>query len=102
VSDDELQWNAQRDALEQTPTAVPVTCPQCGTQSLSEFPALVIIVGLTRWKNMVLSAPCHAGAWNASLAELDAIRVHLGEPWLDAHRYLMQAGDAGGGSGGLH
>jgi hypothetical protein len=73
----------------ETPIPLPVTCPICGTESVTAFPALVVLTALTRWNNMALYASCHEGSWNASPAEIERIRAFLGEPWIDAHRYLV-------------
>jgi len=65
--------------------AIPVRCPQCGAVGLSEFPVMVVAVALVKWNNMCLYAPCHAGGWDASQEEIDAIRRHLGHEWIREH-----------------
>jgi hypothetical protein len=62
---------------------VPVQCPSCGIVRMTSFPVLVILAALTKWQQMRLYAGCHDGAWDASPAELQAIRQHLGEEWID-------------------
>jgi hypothetical protein len=61
---------------------IPVTCPQCGEASLSAHPVVVVVTALTQWNRMLLRAACHEQAWNATHAELQAIREHLGEDWI--------------------
>jgi hypothetical protein len=75
---------------EEAPTLVPVRCPICGQESVAIFPAIVVVVALTRWNNLGLHSSCHLASWNASKLELKNIRAHLGESWIDAHRPLMR------------
>jgi hypothetical protein len=56
---------------------IPVTCPACGALNLMEYPAIVVAVATTRWNNMLLTSPCHDVAWDASHAELTAIREFI-------------------------
>jgi hypothetical protein len=65
--------------------ALPVRCPKCDAQGLSEFPFAVVAVALMKWNNMCLYAPCHEGAWDAGEKELEAIRHYLGREWLREH-----------------
>jgi len=65
--------------------ALPVRCPQCDAQGLSEFPVAVVVIALTKWNNMCLYSPCHDGSWDAGEKELEAIRQYLGRDWLREH-----------------
>ena len=71
--------------------SVPVTCRKCGTESLIDFPILVVVVALTQWNQLALYTHCHDGQWDATPRELDAIRRHLGEAWIEEHRELLGA-----------
>ena len=73
---------------------LPITCPQCGLESLVEFPVIVVVAALTRWNQMALHAGCHDGSWNASPAELARIRSHVGESWIHSHASQGQGGVA--------
>jgi hypothetical protein len=64
---------------------IPVRCPKCGLTGISEFPVVVVAIGLVKWNNMCLYAPCHEGGWDASENELEAIRHYLGREWLREH-----------------
>jgi hypothetical protein len=57
----------------------PVTCPQCGTERLTEFDADVVTVALVRGSDICLVATCHDQMWNASELEVEQIREYLGE-----------------------
>ncbi len=72
--------------MEEATVLVPVTCPQCGIKSLSEQPIIVVVTALTRWNRMLLRALCHEEAWDATPAELEAIREYLGAAWIEQHR----------------
>lgn len=68
------------------PTVVlPVTCPKCGKNSMSEFPIAVVAMAMARWNNMALYANCHEGGWDAQDSELERIRSYLGVEWLRQH-----------------
>jgi hypothetical protein len=53
---------------------------------MTAFPVIVVVTALTHWQQMLLHADCHEGTWNATPAELDVIREHLGDQWLTFHR----------------
>ena len=50
----------------------------CGTDTVTEFPTLVVVTALTQWNNMRLHGTCHAVFWDASAAEIQSIREQLG------------------------
>jgi hypothetical protein len=70
---------------------VPLTCPTCGTEQFVACPVAVVVTALTRWNNMHLHSPCHPVSWNASQSELQRIRHHVGEAWIEAHSALGAA-----------
>lgn len=88
-SGEQLSAIGPPQSAEETPILLPVTCPVCGTESLTEYPVLVVMTALTRWHNMALYASCHEGSWDASSAEMARIRAFLGDPWIEAHRHIM-------------
>jgi len=63
----------------------PVTCPECGKETLGVYPiAAVASALLTDTDPLVLSVLCHpAHSWSASPAELAQIREYLGA-WLSS------------------
>jgi hypothetical protein len=56
---------------------IPVHCPRCGSATIMNCPWIVLTAALTRWNHMNLHAACCAVSWDASAAELDAIRRFL-------------------------
>jgi hypothetical protein len=69
----------------------PVTCPQCGKESLAEYRVVAVTIALFEWGSMRLYADCHQVFWDASLVERDQIREYLGTAWLGgapSARYL--------------
>ena len=56
----------------------PVTCPKCGTERLTEFPADVVADALARGSEICLVATCHDVIWDASALELEQIREYFG------------------------
>jgi hypothetical protein len=66
--------------------SIPVTCRVCGLNSMVAFPAVVVGVALTRWHHMQLRSDCHDVSWDASDAEIMAIRGYLGEAWISARK----------------
>jgi hypothetical protein len=56
----------------------PVTCPKCGTERLTEFPADVVADALSRGADICLVATCHDVIWDASMLEVEQIREYLG------------------------
>jgi hypothetical protein len=56
----------------------PVTCPNCGSERLTEFPVNVVADALLRGEDICLVATCHDVIWDASELELEQIREYLG------------------------
>jgi hypothetical protein len=71
--------------MDKTTVFLPIKCPQCGTESLTEFPTIVVATALTQWNQLQIHANCHPKPWDASAAELQAIRNHLGPTWIEAN-----------------
>lgn len=72
---------------------LPVRCPQCGQQSLSEFRFSVVAEGL-QTRQMRLYAHCHLESWDASEFELERMRSHLDEMWNDGWLFASSDLDA--------
>lgn len=64
----------------------PVTCPECGSGKLTDFPITVVVDALRKDTNICLVATCHDTIWDASAVEVEQIREYLGAIWLDAQR----------------
>ncbi|MEA3152361.1 MAG: hypothetical protein QOD56_3300 [Gammaproteobacteria bacterium] len=62
----------------------PVTCPQCGKESLAEYRVVAVTIALFEWGSMRLYADCHQVFWDASVVERGQIREYLGTSWLGA------------------
>jgi hypothetical protein len=77
--------------MERLEVSIPIQCPRCGTPTLADFPVAVVVMALTSWKQMRLYSACHEGAWDATPSELEAIRVHLGDVWIEARRISLMA-----------
>ena len=57
---------------------IPVTCPQCGAERLTEFDVYVLADALDRGSDICLVATCHDLIWDASVTEVEQIREYLG------------------------
>jgi hypothetical protein len=68
---------------------IPVGCPSCGVVSLQKFPVLVVVIAVTSWKQMHLYSACHNLAWDASPSEIECIREHLGDAWIESQRQRL-------------
>jgi hypothetical protein len=64
---------------------IPVRCPECGTVALTAFPILVVVTALTSWQQMRLYSSCHETGWDATQLEIQSMREHLGENWLQSN-----------------
>jgi hypothetical protein len=56
---------------------VPITCPECAQESLSEFPIAAIADALVTGDTIRLFASCHDKVWNASFIEREQLREYL-------------------------
>jgi hypothetical protein len=70
--------------------AIPVKCPKCAQVFMCDFPILVVVTALMRWKNMNLYLAGHVGAWDATEEDLRLIREHVGEAWLEAQQNQLR------------
>jgi hypothetical protein len=68
---------------------LPVNCPCCGQQSLSDFRVTVVAEAL-QTNQMRLYAKCHITGWEASQAELERIRDHLETVWAAGWQTVCQ------------
>jgi hypothetical protein len=57
----------------------PVTCPQCGKETLGVYPIATVAIALLTWfEPLTLTVPCHPElSWIATRDELDQIREYL-------------------------
>lgn len=55
----------------------PVTCPECGKESLGSLPAATINVALLEAELVTLRSQCHGIEWRASTREIEQIREYL-------------------------
>ena len=62
----------------------PITCPECGRESLSSLPAVVIHLALLKEERVTLRSRCHGIEWQASPGEAEQIRQYLGAAQLAA------------------
>jgi hypothetical protein len=63
----------------------PVTCPQCGQETLGDFAVVDIAAALISANPLRLFAPCHCVYWEAGPAEIAQIREYLAADVLGAH-----------------
>jgi hypothetical protein len=57
---------------------LPVVCPKCGNEHLTEVPIAVVADALIKNESVYLRAACHDAAWNASPTEIEQSRQYLG------------------------
>ena len=62
---------------------VPVTCPQCGKESLVRLSVSVAAETLIAGTRLRLSTACHPVEWDATRVELEQIREYLAAPCID-------------------
>jgi hypothetical protein len=73
-------------AMSEPTIRIPVTCPKCGIERLTEFPVSVVAEALLRNADIILAATCHDVAWNATDFEKEQIRQYLLAVWIDTQR----------------
>ena len=56
---------------------IPVACPECGKEILTEFPAFAIAEAPARGDSIRLQAPCHGKTRHASPLEREQFRQYL-------------------------
>ena len=59
----------------------PVTCPECGVESIGTFRLTDIAAALIERRRVNLFADCHAQSWDASDVEQAQIREYLAAMW---------------------
>ena len=57
---------------------MPVTCPQCGRESLFALTVAVAADALLAGRPIVLHVDCHSREWEADLSEREQLREYLG------------------------
>ena len=57
---------------------MPVTCPQCGRESLFALTFAVAADALLAGRPIVLHVDCHSRDWEADLSEREQLREYLG------------------------
>ena len=67
---------------------IPVTCPDCALESLSEIPIALIANALLTGKGIRLHANCHDLYWTATFAEREQLRKSLA--LLKVETYALQ------------
>ena len=72
--------------MSESKVSLPVRCRRCGVVTLVEFPTVVVVTALTRWNQLALHSHCHDEKWDASAAEIQAIRDYVGHDWVEANR----------------
>jgi hypothetical protein len=63
--------------MEKTLVRVPVVCPECGREWLTEFSALALAEALDVGASIRLYARCHDRVWAATAPERDQLRAYL-------------------------
>jgi len=63
--------------MEDTLLRLPVVCPECGKESLAEFPSASIAEALATGGSIRLYAECHDKAWQATLLEREQMLEYL-------------------------
>ena len=56
---------------------IPVACPKCGRERLTEFPVNEVVYALNRGSDITLVATCHDVIWTATGPELEQIHEYL-------------------------
>jgi hypothetical protein len=64
---------------------VPVTCPECGEESLTRLAVSVVADALIAGTRLHLSTKCHAPGWDATQVEIEQIREYLMASCIDLH-----------------
>jgi hypothetical protein len=65
---------------------LPVVCPQCGDELLTEFPVALLAESLIEKNEVQLHASCHQVSWTASPSEREQIREYLASVVIDSPR----------------
>jgi hypothetical protein len=65
---------------------LPVVCPQCGAELLTEFPVALLAESLIEKDGVRLHASCHQVSWTANETEREQIREYLAALPIEADR----------------
>lgn len=76
---------AERYSMREPEVLVPVTCPQCGQESLTRLAVSVVADALLAGTRLPLRSKCHARVWDAGDLELEQIREYLVAACIDVH-----------------
>lgn len=63
--------------MQKTLVRVPVVCPECGQEWLTEFSAAGLAEALDTGASIRLYARCHDRAWSATETEREQLRAYL-------------------------
>jgi hypothetical protein len=63
--------------MEEALLRVPVVCPECGKELLTEYAAASLVEALINGDSIRLYASCHRQVWQASVIERDQLRQYL-------------------------
>jgi hypothetical protein len=63
--------------MEESLLRSPVVCPECGKESLTEFPIASIAEALATGSSIRLYVQCHDKAWHANSLEREQLREYL-------------------------
>jgi hypothetical protein len=63
--------------MEDALVRIPIVCPGCGKELLTEFPAASLAAALLSGDSVRLSARCHCQVWQASGVEREQLRQYL-------------------------
>jgi hypothetical protein len=63
--------------MEDTVLRIPIVCPECARESLTEFASASIAEALVTGDSIRLYASCHGKAWQASSLEREQLQEYL-------------------------
>lgn len=63
--------------MQNTLVRIPVVCPECGQEWLTEFSAVALAEALDTGAPIRLFARCHDRVWAATEAEREQLRAYL-------------------------
>jgi hypothetical protein len=66
---------------------IPVTCPHCALESVSEMPVALIANALLIGKAIRLHSKCHDHYWTATFAEREQLRKSLAALKMETHTH---------------
>jgi hypothetical protein len=70
---------------------LPVVCPRCSQEHLSEFPLALVSAALVNGEALQLRAECHQVSWDASETEREQIRKYCLSVSMDQQRAYSRA-----------